>query len=67
MGWKLEECQHNFDWNACYCACPRGPCEHSFGGHRDITDDEGDVVGGEQVCSACGLGAMAHSIRTSEF
>ena len=38
-------------------------CEHDLRGWRDITDDEGNVRGGEQVCSKCGLGAMAISLR----
>jgi hypothetical protein len=46
----------------CYCACPDGPCEHEFAGWRDFEDG----CGGEQVCSKCGAGAMAHSLRCSE-
>lgn len=34
-------------------------CDHDFGGWREI--DEGR--GGEQFCSKCGMGAMAHSMR----
>lgn len=54
----------NFDPNACYCACGNGgPCEHKFEGWRDITDDDGQVCGGEAVCTRCGDGAMSHSMR----
>lgn len=47
----------------CYCACPDGPCEHHFQGWQDITDEDGQACGGEQVCSRCGEGAMSHSVR----
>jgi len=33
-------------------------CEHTFGGWRAFEDGNG----GEQFCSKCGLGAMAHSM-----
>lgn len=49
-----------FNPNACYCACPDGPCEHDFQGWRDFEDGSG----GEQVCSRCGCGAMHHSLMT---
>lgn len=46
--------------DGCYCACADGgPCEHEFQGWRQT----GSV--GEQVCRLCGMGAMAHSLRTS--
>ena len=49
----------------CYCACADGgPCEHEFEGWRDVLDDDGDVCGGETVCSRCGMGAMSHSMWT---
>ena len=38
-------------------------CEHDFRGWRDIKDEQGRIAGGERVCSKCGLGAMAHSMR----
>jgi predicted RNase H-like HicB family nuclease len=53
----------SFNPNACYCACPGGPCEHDFQGWREITDDEGRVCGGETVCARCGMGALSHSMR----
>lgn len=63
-GWDASECHTTFDPNACYCACgDGGPCEHQFEGWRDIEDDEGNVCGGETVCSRCGMGAMSHSMR----
>jgi hypothetical protein len=35
-------------------------CEHNFQGWRDFADGRG----GEQVCTKCGMGAMAWSLRT---
>ena len=56
--------QHNFNFNACYCACVSGgPCEHKFEGWRDILNDNGEVCGGETVCTRCNMGAMAHTLR----
>ena len=54
---------HNFDFNACYCACSTGgPCEHDFsGGYRKCMDG----MGAEQVCKRCGMGAMSHTLRTA--
>ena len=60
MGGKPGEVAHNFDPNSCYCDCPNGPCEHDFKGWREFEDG----LGGEQVCSRCGMGAMSHSLRT---
>jgi len=51
---------HNFDWNACYCACPEGPCEHNWEGWREIEN------GGERFCTRCKMGAMSHTLRTAE-
>lgn len=61
-GWDLSRTAHNFDFDACYCACPKGPCEHDFQGWRAFINKGG----GETVCKRCGMGAMSHSIRTSE-
>jgi hypothetical protein len=35
-------------------------CDHDFQGWRDHADGRG----GEQVCTKCGMGAMAWSLRT---
>jgi hypothetical protein len=49
--------------HGCYCDCAgHGPCEHEFTGWRDIEDDDGNVCGGEQFCSRCGMGSMQHSM-----
>ena len=61
-GWDAAKVQTSFDPNACYCACPGGPCEHDFQDWHDFEDGSS----GETVCRRCGLGAMSHSLRTSE-
>jgi hypothetical protein len=33
-------------------------CDHDFRGWREFADGRG----GEQVCSKCGMGAMAHTL-----
>lgn len=35
-------------------------CDHDFKGFRAFSDGNG----GEQVCSKCGMGAMAYSLAT---
>ena len=35
-------------------------CDHDFQGWRDFSDGHG----GETVCTKCGMGAMAWSLRT---
>ncbi|MFP4004311.1 MAG: hypothetical protein ACLFV8_11090, partial [Alphaproteobacteria bacterium] len=56
-----DNVRHNFNYDACYCACPDGPCEHDFKGWREFEDGNG----GEQVCARCGMGAMTHSLRVA--
>lgn len=53
-----------FDPNSCYCACPDGPCEHNFAGWRVFEDGNGGG-GGETFCQRCGMGALAHTLRTA--
>lgn len=44
-----------------FCICPmRAACNHEFTGWRDFPDGNG----GEQICAKCGMGAMAHTLRT---
>lgn len=45
--------------NGCYCACPDGPCEHTWHDWREFDDGRG----GERVCRTCGMGNMAHDMR----
>lgn len=61
-GWDRSKVETTFNPDACYCACPDGPCEHDFQGWREFEDG----CGGETVCARCGMGAMSHSIRTSD-
>ena len=35
-------------------------CDHDFQGWHEFEDGNG----GEQVCTKCGMGAMAYSLRT---
>lgn len=35
-------------------------CDHDFDGFRAFADGNG----GEQVCTKCGMGAMAHTLAT---
>jgi hypothetical protein len=69
MGWPLTELHAHVNYGGgtddCYCNCPEGPCQHEWGGWRDITDEEGRVCGGEQFCQRCGMGSMAHGMRTA--
>lgn len=66
-GWDTSKVQSTFDPNACYCACPNGPCEHDFQGSEPIYNDNDEECGAQAVCTRCGLGAMYHDIRTCEF
>ena len=38
---------------------PKDECKHDFQGWREFDDGRG----GERVCTKCGIGAMAHSMR----
>lgn len=60
-------CPTQADPEACYCACATGgPCEHQFTGWREIPAGEEGLGGGggETVCERCGMGALAHDLRT---
>jgi hypothetical protein len=69
LGIKEGEPVHSsFNPHACYCACAtKGPCEHDFKGWRDLTDDEGNVNGGETFCERCSMGSMSHSLRCEDW
>lgn len=58
QGWDRSKVYTSFHPDACYCACPDGPCEHDFQGWREFEDG----CGGETVCARCGMGAMSHSM-----
>ena len=61
-GWDKAHIAHSFNFDACYCACASGgPCEHDFKGWREFADG----YGGETVCTRCGMGSMAHTLRTA--
>ena len=60
MGWNPEDvkCTHND--NACYCACPDGPCEHKWDGKPYESEDG---CAWSATCSRCGCTAMNHDLR----
>jgi hypothetical protein len=60
FGVPLESMRSNFSPNACYCACPDGPCEHSWDGPEWRSED-GCAM--SCTCSRCGTTAMSHSMR----
>ncbi len=67
-GWDTSEVYSTFDADACFCACSAGgPCEHDFQGWRDITNEYGEVCGGETYCQRCGMGSMSHSLHYCDF
>lgn len=57
-----EPLRSNFDPDACYCACPTGPCEHDWSGPIWTSDDG---CGMSTTCARCGCTAMSHSLRTA--
>lgn len=56
-GWNVSGCMHNMN-DACYCACPNGPCEHTWDGPAF----EGDNLF-SATCSRCGVLSFTHSMR----
>ncbi len=60
LGASLADCAFNYDPNACYCACPDGPCEHTWNGPEWRAPDG---CGCSVTCSRCGTTAMSHDIR----
>lgn len=57
-GWKVGGCHH--DPNACYCACPEGPCEHKWDGKPWESEDG---CAWSTTCSRCGTTSMSPSMR----
>jgi Zn-finger protein len=47
--------------NACYCACPEGPCEHDWTGKEWVS---ADGCASSVTCARCGTTAMSHDMRT---
>lgn len=39
-------------------------CDHDFQGWRDHKNEQGQIIGGEQVCAKCGMGAMDYTLRS---
>jgi len=46
--------------DACYCACPDGPCEHTWDGPDWESEDGGTC---SVTCSRCGGTAISHDMR----
>ncbi len=55
-GAEPVQCNYNFD--ACYCACPEGPCEHKWDGVPYESDNCWSTT-----CSRCGCTSMSHDMR----
>ena len=56
-GWNVSGCMHN-DPSACYCACPDGPCEHTWDGKPYESEGLWSTT-----CSRCGVTSFSHSMR----
>lgn len=59
-GWNVAGCCMNNDPDACYCACPDGPCEHTWDGEPWESQDG---CAWSTTCSRCGITSMSHSMR----
>ena len=59
-GEPVESLRTNFNPNSCYCACPDGPCEHSWDGPMYESED-GCLS--STTCSRCGMTSFSHSMR----
>jgi hypothetical protein len=60
FGVPLESMRSTFNPDACYCACPNGPCEHDWNGPEWQSED-GCAI--SATCARCGTTAMSHSMR----
>lgn len=58
-GIPVEQLSSSHNPNACYCACPDGPCEHKWDGAPYESEHCRSVT-----CSRCGCTAMSHDMRT---
>lgn len=57
----LQEMRGCPDCEVFFHVMPRADaCDHDFKGWREFEDGNG----GEQVCTKCGMGAMAHTLAT---
>lgn len=48
------------DPDACYCACPQGPCEHKWNG-KPYESEDGCTW--STTCSRCGTVSLTHDMR----
>jgi hypothetical protein len=54
----IESLQSTFNPDACYCACPEGPCEHDWTGPDWESESAVSVT-----CARCGVRAMSHDMK----
>ena len=60
-GWDRSKMIAHLDpAGPCYCACPTGPCQHTWDG-PDIQIEDG--LGYSVTCSRCGTSALSHDMR----
>lgn len=68
-GWdRSATLVHASHSHGCYCACPDGPCQHTWDGPTkpiglEEGEDESQAQGFSVTCSRCGMDAMSHDIR----
>ncbi len=62
---EKADCPGRASWASFFHHVSPSPdaCKHDFQGWQEHHDDDGRVMGGEQVCTKCGIGAMAYSLR----
>lgn len=66
QGWdRRKSTWHVSHSSDCYCACPGGPCQHTWDGPEWSDDTEG--FSSSATCSRCGAVQMFHDMRTAEF
>lgn len=59
-GFELVDHCADSDDSACYCACPDGPCEHTWDGPEWQSQDG---CQSSATCSRCGATALHHDLR----
>lgn len=59
MGWD-GPITSSLNPDACYCACPAGPCEHGWTGPEYVSPDG---CMSSATCARCGTTAISHDMR----
>lgn len=61
QGWDPAQTSfHASNMDGCYCACPEGPCQHTWDGPEWISEDRCTA---SATCSLCGATAFSHDLR----